>query len=108
MPRRKSRRTGRRPRRSTRRPTTDRSSYCSALPLPPPAASRRTSRGRRRPSGPSTARFRCLQALTEIGAEQNTTVIFPLPIDLIGAFMGQPSNGRVPTAGPAPRVGGDD
>jgi len=57
---------------------------------------------------PVTIQLRYLQTLTEIGAEQNTTVIFPLPIDLIGAFMGQPSNGRVPTTGPAPRVGGDD
>lgn len=38
-----------------------------------------------------------------------TTVIFPMPIDLLGAFTGQPADGRVPTpAAPGPRVGGDD
>ncbi len=59
---------------------------------------------------PVTIQLRYLQTLTEIGAEQNTTVVFPLPIDMIGAFLGHPSNGRVPApaAGSAPRVGGDD
>jgi regulator of protease activity HflC (stomatin/prohibitin superfamily) len=60
---------------------------------------------------PVTIQLRYLQTLTEIGAEQNTTVVFPMPIDLIAAFMGQSTNGRVPTApvpAPAPRIGGDD
>src|SRR5215204_6038956 len=37
---------------------------------------------------PVTIQLRYLQTLTEIGAEKNTTVVFPLPIDLIDAFMG--------------------
>jgi regulator of protease activity HflC (stomatin/prohibitin superfamily) len=50
---------------------------------------------------PVTIQLRYLQTLTEIGAEKNTTVVFPLPIDLIGAFLGQESaNGRTPTASP--------
>jgi hypothetical protein len=37
---------------------------------------------------PVTLQLRYLQTLTEIGVEQNTTVVFPLPIDLVEAFMG--------------------
>ena len=35
---------------------------------------------------PTTLQLRYLQTLTEIGVEKNTTVIFPLPIDLLRAF----------------------
>jgi regulator of protease activity HflC (stomatin/prohibitin superfamily) len=44
-------------------------------------------------SNPVTIQLRYLQTLTEIGAEKNTTVVFPLPIDLIGGLFQQ--NGRV-------------
>jgi hypothetical protein len=45
-----------------------------------------------------------LQTLTEIGAEQNSTVVFPMPIDIIKPFLelfekpGKPvgANARVP------------
>jgi hypothetical protein len=30
---------------------------------------------------------RHLQTLTEIGAEQNSTIIFPMPIDIIKPFL---------------------
>jgi len=36
---------------------------------------------------PSTMTLRYLQTLTEIAAEQNSTIIFPLPIDLLRAMM---------------------
>jgi regulator of protease activity HflC (stomatin/prohibitin superfamily) len=36
---------------------------------------------------PVALQLRYLQTLTEIGVEKNTTVIFPLPIDLIEYFM---------------------
>ncbi len=52
---------------------------------------------------PVTIQLRYLQTLTEIGAEKNTTVVFPLPIDLIGSLLGTSANGHVPT--PAPRPG---
>ncbi|MBA2246858.1 MAG: slipin family protein [Chloroflexia bacterium] len=43
---------------------------------------------------PVTIQLRYLQTLTEIGAEKNTTVVFPLPIDLIGNMLaGIGSNG---------------
>jgi len=36
---------------------------------------------------PTTLQLRYLQTLTEIAAEQNSTILFPLPIDLLKAFM---------------------
>ena len=35
---------------------------------------------------PATLQLRYLQTLTEISAEKNSTIIFPLPIDIISAF----------------------
>ena len=31
--------------------------------------------------------LRYLQTLTEIGAEQNSTIVFPMPIDIIRPFL---------------------
>jgi regulator of protease activity HflC (stomatin/prohibitin superfamily) len=36
---------------------------------------------------PASIQLRYLQTLTEIGVEKNTTVIFPLPIDIISQWM---------------------
>jgi regulator of protease activity HflC (stomatin/prohibitin superfamily) len=36
---------------------------------------------------PASIQLRYLQTLTEIGVEKNTTVIFPLPIDIIAQWM---------------------
>jgi len=41
---------------------------------------------------PTTLQLRYLQTLTEIAAEQNSTILFPIPIDLIKAFMPQSDN----------------
>ncbi len=41
---------------------------------------------------PVTIQLRYLQTLTEIGAEKNTTVVFPLPIDMIGQMLGTASS----------------
>ena len=57
---------------------------------------------------PVTIQLRYLQTLTEIGVEKNTTVVFPLPIDLLGNMLGANGtgdghgNGR-PSAPVAPR-----
>ena len=51
---------------------------------------------------PVTIQLRYLQTLTEIGAEKNTTVVFPLPIDLIGTLMGGGRAEQTPAAPPAP------
>jgi regulator of protease activity HflC (stomatin/prohibitin superfamily) len=36
---------------------------------------------------PVAVQLRYLQTLTEIGVEQNTTVVFPIPLDMIKAFF---------------------
>lgn len=36
---------------------------------------------------PAAIQLRYLQTLTEIGVEKNTTIIFPLPIDVLGAWL---------------------
>jgi regulator of protease activity HflC (stomatin/prohibitin superfamily) len=55
-------------------------------------------------SNPITIQLRYLQTLSEIGVEKNTTVIVPLPIDLVDAFMGgrlaRPADRPRPTAPP--------
>jgi hypothetical protein len=35
---------------------------------------------------PMTLQLRYLQTLTEIGVEKNTTIVFPLPMELINLF----------------------
>ena len=49
---------------------------------------------------PVTIQLRYLQTLTEIGAEKNTTVVFPLPIDLIGSLLGGQNGRSEPSAPP--------
>ena len=39
-------------------------------------------------SQPSALQLRYLQTLVEIGAEQSSTIVFPLPLDLIGPLLG--------------------
>ena len=36
---------------------------------------------------PAAIQLRYLQTLTEIGVEKNTTIVFPLPIDIISQWM---------------------
>jgi regulator of protease activity HflC (stomatin/prohibitin superfamily) len=58
---------------------------------------------------PAAMQLRYLQTLTEIGAEQNSTIVFPMPIDIIGPFLelieassGHPrANGSARLAAPA-------
>ena len=38
---------------------------------------------------PIAIQLRYLQTLTEIGSEKNTTIVFPLPVDLLGHLFGQ-------------------
>jgi regulator of protease activity HflC (stomatin/prohibitin superfamily) len=52
---------------------------------------------------PVTIQLRYLQTLTEIGAENSTTVIFPLPIDMVTAFMDKVGGGSGKITPPAPR-----
>jgi len=45
---------------------------------------------------PATLQLRYLQPLLEMGVNQNTTIVFPLPIDLLKAFI--PNSGPATTA----------
>lgn len=53
-------------------------------------------------SVPAAMQLRYLQTLTEIGAEQNSTIIFPMPIDIIKPFLE-----LLEAPGKAHRVNGD-
>jgi regulator of protease activity HflC (stomatin/prohibitin superfamily) len=50
---------------------------------------------------PAAMQLRYLQTLTEIGAEQNSTIVFPMPIDIIKPFLE-----LLEKAGKAPRANG--
>ena len=45
---------------------------------------------------PATIQLRYLQTLSEIGVNQNSTVVFPLPIDLIKPLLHGMSDAAVP------------
>jgi regulator of protease activity HflC (stomatin/prohibitin superfamily) len=51
------------------------------------AAQRLTEAARVLAQEPITMQLRYLQTLTEIGVEKNTTVVFPIPVDLISALL---------------------
>ena len=60
---------------------------------------------------PAALQLRYLQTLTEVGVNQNSTIVFPLPMDLIKPFLGQADdglepgqNGREPAAGELPEA----
>merc|ERR1719175_190065 len=53
---------------------------------------------------PAALQLRYLQTLNSISAENNSTVIFPIPIDIISQLMGNPpqsSHQHQPAVGPA-------
>ena len=53
------------------------------------AASRLTAAAAIIAEQPAAVTLRYLQTLTEIGVEQNTTIVFPLPVDILSAFQGK-------------------
>ena len=58
-------------------------------------------------SAPAAIQLRYLQTLSEIGAEQNSTIVFPLPIDLIKPLLAAAEAARRPArarASAAPRT----
>ena len=52
------------------------------------AAQRLTDAARIIATEPITLQLRYLQTLTEIGVEKNTTIVFPLPVDILSAITG--------------------
>ncbi len=51
------------------------------------AAEKLAQAGRILAAEPVTIQLRYLQTLTEIGAEKNSTIIFPIPVDVLTSFM---------------------
>lgn len=80
------------------------------------AAARLAEAGEVMAAQPATLQLRYLQTLTEIASEKNSTVVFPIPIDLVSMFLnGTRGNGgaggdrgprrrEVPAAGSEPPV----
>jgi regulator of protease activity HflC (stomatin/prohibitin superfamily) len=67
------------------------------------AAERLAEAGRLMSATPATMQLRYLQTLTEISTEKSSTVVFPVPVDILGMFMrgegrgdGQGGGGRSP------------
>jgi regulator of protease activity HflC (stomatin/prohibitin superfamily) len=48
---------------------------------------------------PVTITLRYLQTLVEIGAEKNTTIVFPLPVDLLAGLAGKALTGKAEGSG---------
>ncbi|HUI44059.1 MAG TPA: slipin family protein [Terriglobia bacterium] len=48
---------------------------------------------------PVTITLRYLQTLVEIGSEKNTTIVFPLPVDLLAGLAGKALSPKAPPAG---------
>jgi regulator of protease activity HflC (stomatin/prohibitin superfamily) len=53
-------------------------------------------------TNPASLQLRYLQTLLEIGSNQNTTVVFPLPMDMLEPFIGRSVGGAKPTPTPRP------
>jgi len=62
------------------------------------AAQRLTDAAKLLSSEPLTLQLRYLQTLTEIGVEKNTTIVFPLPVDILSALTSalQRAGGKTP------------
>jgi regulator of protease activity HflC (stomatin/prohibitin superfamily) len=64
-------------------------------------------------TNPASLQLRYLQTLLEIGTNQNTTVVFPLPMDVLEPFVASSGDGARPRAprtppAPPPAVPGSD
>ena len=62
---------------------------------------------------PASLQLRDLQTLLELGADQNSTVVFPLPMDIVGPLMGmvdrftsEPAPSSTPTNKPRSKASG--
>ena len=53
-------------------------------------------------TNPASLQLRYLQTLLEIGSNQNTTIVFPLPMDVLEPFLGATERKTQPKTGPRP------
>jgi regulator of protease activity HflC (stomatin/prohibitin superfamily) len=58
-------------------------------------------------TNPASLQLRYLQTLLEIGSNQNTTVVFPLPMDVLEPFIGGVGDRAKPKAPPPPEPPSD-
>lgn len=56
------------------------------------AAEKLSQAAQKMSENPISVQLRYMQTLAEIGAENNTTVVFPLPMELLPQFLGQKKN----------------
>lgn len=68
------------------------------------AAERLADAGKVLAEVPTTMQLRFLQTLGEIATERNSTIIFPVPIDLLSTFMGTAGNSDTSQRQAAPRT----
>jgi hypothetical protein len=52
---------------------------------------------------PMAMQMRFLQTLAEVGAENNTTIVFPVPLDLLSPFLQGVSQGASRNGKPLPK-----
>ena len=62
------------------------------------AAARLAEAGAVMAAQPTTLQLRYLQTLTEIASDKNSTIVFPIPIDLISDFLGAAAGAARPSA----------
>jgi regulator of protease activity HflC (stomatin/prohibitin superfamily) len=55
-------------------------------------------------ASPASLQLRYLQTLLELGADQNSTVVFPLPLDIVGPFLSAIRQDQGATPGAAPHT----
>jgi regulator of protease activity HflC (stomatin/prohibitin superfamily) len=73
------------------------------------ASQRLTDAANKMAEQPVAIQLRYLQTLTEIATEKNSTIVFPVPVDLLRGLLGQMDRGRetaVVPGGPAPGPAG--
>jgi len=63
------------------------------------ASQRLTDAARVLSTEPMTLQLRYLQTLTEIGVEKNTTIVFPLPLDILAALTNALKKAGLPLEG---------
>ncbi|MBC7645123.1 MAG: slipin family protein [Thermoleophilia bacterium] len=68
------------------------------------AAEQLTNAADRMSSNPVALQLRYLQTVLEIGANNNTTTLFPIPIDLLEAFRDRAASGLAGTPAAAPSI----
>jgi hypothetical protein len=54
---------------------------------------------------PEAMQLRYLQTMTQVAGDRASTVVLPLPLDLLGSLMGRAADPRAGPAPPTPTAG---